>query len=212
MTKDEPDFTAISAKTAIARKKVSVPTRELIKAGRIPSDATVLHLGRGKADADAEALSSVAATYAEYDPNYASDDSVLDDQYDIVISNYVLNVLPPDLRKRAWEDIARTTLGAAYITVRSTGDKSIKGKKYKDGIITSSGTFQKLYTARGLVREARKYFKTVEVIMGRKGGICWTIAVSDPRLKDRAVESKRPLPNIDYLRMEYEFRQKAIRS
>lgn len=185
MPKEKLDYGEISGKTAISRRAVSVPTRELISSGRITSDATVLNHGRGKAHADAEALSSIAGGYAEYDPNYAPDRSVLDNRYDIVVSNYVLNVLPPHIRKQAWKDIAQATGGTAYITVRSTGDKGIRGKRYEDGIITGSGTFQKPYTAQALVREAKKYFNNVEVIMGRKGGISWTIAASDPKLHSK---------------------------
>jgi len=191
MPKEKPDYGTIAAKTAMSRRAVSVPTRELISGGRIPPDATVLHHGRGRADDDAQALASAAAAYAEYDPNYAPDRTVFDDRYDVVISNYVLNVLPPDIRKNAWEDIARATGGTAYITVRSTGDKSIRGKKYKDGVITSSKTFQKSYTAEALIREAKRYFNSVEVIMGRKGGIYWTIAASGSKLAGDG-EPKRP--------------------
>jgi hypothetical protein len=100
-----------------------------------------------------------------------------------VVSNYVLNVLPPDIRKLAWQDIARTTGGVAYITVRSTGDRAIyKGKKYKDGFKMSTGTFQKPYTATGLTKEAKRWFNNVEIIDGTKGGISWTIAASDPKI------------------------------
>jgi len=183
MPTEKPDFGTIAGRTAISRRAVSRPTRALIGSGRIPKGASVLNHGRGRADADAAALASAAAEYAEYDPNHAPNPDALDRRYDVVVSNYVLNVLPPDIRKHAWEDIARTTGGVAYITVRSTGDKAIyKGKKYKDGFRMSTGTFQKPYTARGLAQEARRYFNNVEVIDGTRGGISWTIAASDPKI------------------------------
>ncbi len=180
---EKPDFGTIAGRTAISRRAISRPTRALLASGRIPKGASVFNHGRGKADADAAALATASAEYAEYDPNHAPNSDALERRYDIVVSNYVLNVLPPDIRKFAWEDIARTTGGVAYITVRSTGDKAIyKGKKYKDGYRMSTGTFQKPYTAVGLVREAKRYFKTVEVIDGTKAGISWTIAASDPKI------------------------------
>ncbi len=182
MPTEKPDYGDSARRTAISRRAISVPTRELIAAGRITTSSSVLNHGRGKADADATALSQLASSYAEYDPHYASDRASLDQRYDVVVSNYVLNVLPPDIRKLAWEDIAQATGGVAYITVRSSGDKAIRGKKYKDGVITSTGTFQKGYTATGLKREAKKYFDTVEVIMGRPSGISWTIAASDSKV------------------------------
>ena len=183
MATEKPDFGTIAGRTAISRRAVSRPTRALVASGRIPKGASVLNHGRGRADADAAALASAAAEYAEYDPNHAPNPEALERRYDVVVSNYVLNVLPPDIRKHAWADIARTTGGVAYITVRSTGDKSIyNGKKYKDGYRMKTGTFQKPYTAVGLTREAKKYFNHVEVIDGTKGGISWTIAASDPKI------------------------------
>jgi hypothetical protein len=182
MPEEKPDYGVSAGKTAIARRSVSVPTRELIAAGRITKLSSVLNHGRGRADNDATALSQLASSYAEYDPNYSPDREVLNQRYDVVVSNYVMNVLPPDVRKLAWEDIAQATGGVAYITVRSSGDKAIRGKKYKDGVITSIGTFQKGYTATGLTREAKKYFNKVEVIMGRSAGISWTIAASESKI------------------------------
>ena len=182
MPKEKPDYGVSAGKTAITRRAVSVPTRELIAAGRITKSSSVLNHGRGKADDDATALSQLASSYAEYDPNYSPDRAALDQRYDVVVSNYVLNVLPPDVRKLAWEDIAQSTGGVAYITVRSSADKAIRGKKYKDGVITSIGTFQKGYTAIGLKREAKRYFDKVEVIMGRPNGISWTIAASESKI------------------------------
>ena len=183
MPKEEHDFGTIAGRTAIARSSVSRPTRTLLQSGRIPKGASVFNHGRGKADADAAALAAASAEYAEYDPNHAPNSEALERRYDVVVSNYVLNVLPPDIRGHAWEDIARTTGGVAYITVRSTGDKAIyKGKKYKDGFKMSTGTFQKPYTATALVREAKRYFKNVEIIDGTKAGIHWTIAASDPKI------------------------------
>jgi hypothetical protein len=183
MPKEKHDFSASSKRTAIARKTISRPTRILLSSGRIPKGASVLNHGRGKADADAAALAAASAEYAEYDVNYAPNPEVLNRRYDVVVSNYVLNVLPPEDRKSAWQDIARTTGGVAYITVRSTGDKDIyKGKKHKDGFKMSTGAFQKPYTATGLVKEAKRYFSSVEVIGGTPKGISWTIAASDPKI------------------------------
>ena len=183
MPSEQHDFGTIAGRTAIARKAVSRPTRTLLGSGRIPKGASVLNHGRGRADADAAALAAAAAEYAEYDPNHAPNPEALKRRYDVVVSNYVLNVLPPDIRKLAWQDIARTTGGTAYITVRSTGDKSIyKGKKHLDGYKMATGTFQKPFTAADLQKEAKRYFNNVEVIDGTPSGISWTISASDPKI------------------------------
>ena len=85
--KEKPDFKSIAGRTAIARRGISVPTRNLLSSGRIPKGASVLNHGRGKADADAAALANAAAEYAEYDPNYAPNMDVLERRYDIVVSS-----------------------------------------------------------------------------------------------------------------------------
>ena len=194
MARPKHDFIANSKRTAIARKTISRPTRTLLSSGRIPKGASVLNHGSGKADADAAALAVAAAEYAEYDVNFAPDRDVLNHRYDVVVSNYILNVLPPEDRKFAWQDIARATGGVAYITVRATGDKDIyKGKKYKDGYMMSTGAFQKPYTAKGLVQEAKRYFGSVEVIGGTAKGISWTIAASDSKISG---EGEPETPNM----------------
>jgi hypothetical protein len=52
-----------------------------------------------------------AEHYSEYDPNYAPDYSVLKREYDVVVSNFVLNILPPSPRAVAWQQIADCTKG-----------------------------------------------------------------------------------------------------
>jgi len=183
MPTEQPDFGTTAGRTAIARKAVSRPTRTLLSSGRIPKGASVLNHGSGRANADGAALAAASSEYAEYDPNHAPNPDALERRYDVVVSNYVLNVLPPEIRKLAWQDIARTTGGTAYITVRSTGDKAIyKGKKFKDGYKMATGAFQKPYTAADLQKEAKRYFKNVEVIDGTPSGISWTISASDPKI------------------------------
>jgi hypothetical protein len=193
------DFGEIAAKTAKARAGLSVPVRRLLTDGYIKPNSSIFHHGRGKANADSSALARLSQEYAEYDPNYAPDRSVFDKEYDIVISNYVLNVLPPTLRTSAWKDIKSATSsdGIAYITVRNSGDASIKGERHKDGVITSTGTFQKGYTREDLVKEAKNYFSNVEIIYGTDAGISWTIAASNPKGKRKSVPKKKPDKKLD---------------
>ena len=177
-----PDFNQESGRTAIARSKISPATRSLISSGRLPRSASVLNHGCGMASADSAALANAAAQYAEYDPHHAPNTEALERRYDVVVSNFVINVLPPEERKTAWEDIARATGGVAYVSVRSTGDKdSYTSQRHKDGYIRDD-MFFKPYTAEGLKREASKYFKSVEIISGREGGIHWTVAASNSKI------------------------------
>lgn len=176
------DFSSLAGKTAISRPGLSVPTRELIAKGFITSDDSLLNHGRGKAETDANTLANLVRFYSEYDPNYAPNRSVLRRKYDIVMSNYVLNVLPPELRDNAWKDIQRSTgqNGAAFISVRSVGDKTITGEPYADGIITKRGTFQKPYTQESFMEEASRYFTSVEFIK-MPSSVSYTVRATGPK-------------------------------
>lgn len=186
---DPSDTRGEAWRTAIKRQGLSVPTRELIRLGYLQPGTTTLNHGRGKAEADAARLKKLAGkgNYAEYDFHFAPDRMVLDNRYDTVVSNFVLNVLEPKHRHEAWKDIANSTGGTAYITVRSTGDKSIKGEPYQDGVLVRRGkkaNFQKPYSSEDLVDEAGRYFNNVELVKTRSGGNSLTIAASDPIVQE----------------------------
>lgn len=129
--------------TQIARTEVSAPTRFIVDNCYL--FGKVLHFGEGKAYADTTALDLVPGVdYVQpYDPNspeeWKRDRSVLRGcQYDIVVSNYVLNTLTAAERQDAFMESFYAGC-RAYITVRI--DK-VKGEPFQDGVITSRGTFQ----------------------------------------------------------------------
>lgn len=192
--KEADQHHATAGKTAITRSGLSVPTRYLLDKGLIKGK--VFQQGRGKAEHDAEAMQAIASKYAEYDPNYAPKRAALRGKYDTVVSNFVLNTLPPTVRDGAWKDIQRTVGrgGTAYISVRSTGDTSIRGEKAEDGVITSKGTFQKAYSEEDIMGEASNYFGNVEVIKKTPHSI--TIAATDP-INPGKIAAQEALENQD---------------
>ncbi len=179
-----------AGKTAMSRTGLSAPTKYLLDKGLIRGK--VFQQGRGKADHDAEAMSKTASAYSEYDPNYAPGRKALRKKYDTVISNFVLNTLPPTVRDSAWLDIQSTVGrgGTAYISVRSTGDKGIRGEQSEDGVITSKGTFQKAYSMQDIVDEASVYFNDVEVIKRTAHSI--TISAKNP-INPKKIDAREAL-------------------
>jgi hypothetical protein len=179
LTPEQAREIAVSAKTAIHRTKPSMPTSRLVGDGRIRG--SVINLGKGRSVADAEAMKAAAVEYAEYDPNFAPDRTTLERKYETVVSNYVLNVLPPFVRAVAWETVREATGedGTAYVTVRGN-DKSISGVTFLDGVRTSIGTFQKAYTIDALISEARKRFKNVRILYGSKASASITAMLTGP--------------------------------
>ena len=160
--------TTISRRTAISRRVASLPIRLIVDSENLQGHG--LHFGCGKDHTGTAALHKIpgVVTFMEYDPNYADYPEMLDTKYDFVISNYVLNILPPRIRKKAIEDITACvkTKGVVYITVRAKGQSAIIGTPLYDGYRTSIGTFQKEYTVVGLKRELSRYFKNIQVIHG----------------------------------------------
>lgn len=130
--------------TQMTRNSVSRPTRWLLENVDFTGKA-VLHHGRGKAVRDTAALDCSGATFvAEYDPNVEeiADSCMLSIPYDIVVSNFVLNVLPPDTRDEVCDELFDCVFdrsGRAYVSVRT--DK-VEGTPVADGVLTSRGTFQ----------------------------------------------------------------------
>jgi len=161
----EVDYTKISKKTAMKRKEgsVALPTRILLDKGLIVGN--VLHHGSGQDIGSSKAMSDVAGSVTDFDPNFTPDFKALNKKYDTVISNYVINTLPPDDRNKALIDIAKTTKGVAYIAVRGMGNV-IAGEPKFDGVITSKVTFQKIYSPDVLMQELALYFNDVKIISG----------------------------------------------
>ncbi len=163
--------TEISGRTAVARKKASLPVRWFVRNTKIVG--SVLYHGRGKDKKGAKMLSHRAWKIKSYDPNfpYIRDEKTLDEQYDVVISTYVLNTLPPEERKKVIKQIAEATRGKALISVRGAGDLRVRSgwHNHDDGYTTSVGTFQKFYTKDELYKELKQEFQFVDIIRGGDG-------------------------------------------
>ena len=116
-------------KTAITRKKPSVPMRWLDQAGRLVGKMLDYGCGRGR-DANTYGM-------APYDPYYQP--VMPDGKFDTITCNYVLNVIESPAERawvllRVWAALADG--GRAYITVRNDR-KALNG-------CTKIGTWQGL--------------------------------------------------------------------
>jgi len=126
---------------------------------------SVLHLGTGLDNlAKQQLLESGCAEVTDYDPNFYPDTRVLETQYDAVLANYVLNIVPPDERKNIYQ-LIRDTLkkdGTAYLTVQGVWPVENKYKiikAYSDGYLIKTGynvTFRKGYTKQAFLNEIKQ--------------------------------------------------------
>lgn len=159
-------FISASRMTALYHSKnASQPVKWLCQK-KILQGKSVLHLGTGlDIPSKSLLLESGCAEVADYDPNFYPDTSVLEKQYDAVIANYVLNIVPPEDRKDIYKLIKDTlkTKGTAYLTVQGVWPvehnyKIIK--KYTDGYLIKTGyntTFRKGYTQKEFLDEIKQF-------------------------------------------------------
>ena len=163
--------TKISRKTALSRKVMTAPCREVRRF--IPvMDAALLHLASGKAIHDTWEFSDMGLEVREYDPNYCfAPEHLRVRTYDYIFCAYGLNVLPPFERGQLM-DVMHDCLklrGVAYVAVRSRQDSSIKGEADEDGVRTKIGTFQRGFTPMELQDYVRHWFYKYELLHYRGG-------------------------------------------
>lgn len=137
--------TAVRARTALTRGGLSRPVRLAVDDGLITTGATsVLDYGCGRGG-DVARLSRSGVACTGWDPYHRPDG--VPAPSDLVNLGYVVNVIEnPDERqatlRRAWW-LARSVL---VVSARLTSDsRDLEGMPFRDGLRTSTGTFQKLY-------------------------------------------------------------------
>jgi len=155
-------------RTAIARRKPSLPLRKVID--RFSKVDKILDYGCGRGF-DIEYLKSLGYDAYGYDPyfsKYNHPEILTPDTYDVVLCFYVLNIVLPEDRHKILENIKRVlkTGGRAYIAVRDKSEKII-GLPFRDGVITITGTFQKTFSVSELEDLLRQHFSDVEVLSKR---------------------------------------------
>ncbi len=136
----------LRARAALARVSLSRPIRLAVEDGLIDaSETTVLDYGCGKGG-DVERLRRLGVRCEGWDPFHRPGGRR--EPSDVVNLGYVVNVIeePEERRQtvcRAWE-LARRVL---IVSARLKSDApDLEGIPFRDGLRTSIGTFQKLYT------------------------------------------------------------------
>lgn len=136
-------------RTAIIRHDLSQPMQLLIRFGIVTKSGSVFDYGCGQGE-DVAALAADGYNAFGWDPHHATDGPRA--QADVVNLGFVLNVIE-DQRERletlkaAW----RYTQKALCVAVMGSGKNASPGwKPYRDGVLTSRGTFQKYFQQKEL--------------------------------------------------------------
>jgi hypothetical protein len=136
---DTVDTKAASAKTAIARKRVSAPLQWLLDNDLIKGHAC--NWGEGKAKVDTLAMDGRTGYAIGYDPNTDAWYLPQGSKFDTIYVGYVLNTLDTLESTRCVAHVRDHLApgGTAYFAVRFD---EVNGTPYEDGVITKRGTFQ----------------------------------------------------------------------
>lgn len=131
-------------KTAISRGQLSRPVRMAVESGLISNETVVFDYGCGRGD-DLRTLASLGVKARGWDPVYRLEGEP--SPADVVNLGYVINVIPdPSERahalRRAWDLARRLLIVSARLTHEQNG---LKRKGYRDGCVTTRGTFQKFF-------------------------------------------------------------------
>ena len=132
-------------RTAIVRSAMSLPLQLMVRQKILKQGNSVLDYGCGQGD-DVAALKSAGYETTGWDPHFEPDFERR--PADVVNLGFVLNVIEENTEristlKKAWS-YAQTAMSVAVMLV---GRADISGARpYKDGVMTSRGTFQKYFT------------------------------------------------------------------
>jgi DNA phosphorothioation-associated putative methyltransferase len=135
--------------TAIGRQALSRPVRVALDARLLSGESRLLDYGCGRGD-DLRELDARGIESFGWDPVHRPDGGKR--EADVVNLGYVVNVIE-DAREReealrdAWSYAQKVLLVSARLTLEAKG---LRTETFRDGCLTSKGTFQKFYTQHEL--------------------------------------------------------------
>lgn len=156
--------------TAIHRTSISAPLKNLLENNRLNTDQNILDYGCGHGF-DLNYLKNNNFKIEGFDKyiDTFSNQFYYNNNYDVIICLYVFNTIS-EYNERVSVLKSLISLlkpkGKIFLAVRSIDEfNSLKNKnykKYKDGIITSKGTFQKYFTKNDLEELIHNNFSDIK--------------------------------------------------
>ena len=134
--------------TALVRYGFSAPVQTLARYGFLDGRYRLFDYGCGRGD-DVRGLNENGLSAAGWDPYYAPDNPVL--SADIVNLGFVVNVVENfDERVEALAHAWSLAERLLVVSVMLENKNDPRGQRYRDGVMTSRGTFQKYFTQSGI--------------------------------------------------------------
>lgn len=137
-------WSAARHRTALNRYGFSAPVQSLMRHGLLDGSCTLFDYGCGRGD-DLRGLRENGIEARGWDPYFAPDEAIK--PADLVNLGFVINVIEDfderlEALTRAWS-LAGTLL---VVSVMLANQNDIRGERFRDGVRTQRGTFQKYYT------------------------------------------------------------------
>lgn len=180
-------------RTAITRAALSVPARQAVTDGVLVLEQSVLDYGAGRG-LDVKRLKTMGYAARSWDPYFDNATEALNPA-DVVLLLYVLNVIEDPVERRttlrnAWSLAERVLVVSGRLTWDA---RRVSGEDLADGVLTSRGTFQHLYTTE----ELRRF---VEDVTGARcfvaaPGIVYAFRSDGDRM---GLIARRALPAVDW--------------
>ena len=137
-------WAAARERTAMVRYGLSAPIQSLARYGFLDGKHTVFDYGCGRGD-DLRGLKENNITASGWDPHYAPNEVL--ELADIVNLGFVVNVIENfDERLEAVTRAWSLTRQLLVVSVMLDNQNETRGTRFRDGIMTLRGTFQKYYT------------------------------------------------------------------
>lgn len=143
-------------RTAIRRNKLSRPVNLMLEQGVLNKEKSFFDYGCGHGE-DLQILqkNNFKSTYG-YDPFYQPDQEFK--QAEVVNLGFVLNVIEnPKERQEALRNAFSIAQSVLCVSVMTKAQYRSNGRKFSDGIVSSTGTFQKYYDQA----EIKNYIESV---------------------------------------------------
>jgi DNA phosphorothioation-associated putative methyltransferase len=186
------DWGSARHRTAIGRSGLSMPARQALEDGILEHGLTILDYGSGRGQ-DAARLQKLALTVSSWDPYFEK--TTAPTPHAVVLLTYVLNVIEDAAErvatlKLAWDNTLRTLVVSSRLTWDA---RRLHGERQQDGVVTSRGTFQHLFSPSELRR-------MVEEVTGAKcvagaPGVVYAFRNDTDRL---GIIARRTIPQFDW--------------
>ncbi len=141
-------------RAALRRSSISLPVQLALTENVLSTESSFFDYGCGFGG-DIARLKAIGLSASGWDPHYRSE--VKPTPADVVNIGYVINVIENDEERRHALERAWSLAAKVLIVAGRTVHEKVAGSEYRDGRITSTGTFQKFYEQI----ELRNYIETV---------------------------------------------------